>query len=144
MDEIITHIIKQKHIAVVGVSDKKFGGSIYKTLKSRGYTVYPVHPSRPSFDGDACHAKLSDLPAEVKTAIIAVSPEAAEMVVEDAASAGMTHLWFQQGKDFSHALQRAEEKGLKTVGQKCILMYAQPVTGVHAFHRWLARLFGKL
>lgn len=144
MNETIEHIISTKHIAVVGVSDTSMGGAIYKTLKQHGYLVYPVHPTRETFLSDTCYSSLTKLPSEVKTAVIAVSPEAARKVVDDAASAGMTHLWFQQGKNFSRVVAEAQAKGLKTVSRKCILMYAQPVTGIHSFHRTLNRLFGRL
>lgn len=144
MNDVIEYIISAKRIAVVGVSDKKMGGAIYKTLKQHGYAVFPVHPTRQSFDGDVCHSSLKTLPPDVKTAVIAISPAAAEQVVEDALAAGMTHLWFQQGKDFSGAVAKARAKGLQTVSRKCILMYAPPVTGIHALHRYFARLFGRL
>ncbi len=144
MNSNIEAIAGSKQLAVVGVSDKKFGGYIYKELKKRGYKVYPVHPTRDSFCGDTCYTSLTKLPTSVKAAIIAVSPESATAVVKNASSAGMTHLWFQQGKDFSEAITNAESLGLQTVSRKCILMYAQPVTGLHAIHRALARLFGKL
>jgi uncharacterized protein len=144
MNPIIEEIVSSKHLAVVGVSDKKFGGTIYKTLKERGYAVYPVHPSRTSFEGDPCFSSLKGLPGEIKTAVIAVSPAPAVQVVGDAVAAGFTHLWFQQGKDFSAAISKAQSKGLRTVSRKCILMYAQPVTGGHAIHRFFVRLFGRL
>jgi len=80
----------------------------------------------------------------VKAAVVAVSPDAAETVVEDAAAAGITHLWFQRGKDFSDAENKARAEGITTVSGKCILMYAQPVGGIHAAHRFLARIFGRL
>ncbi len=136
--------VDQKRIAVVGVSDKKFGGAIYKTLKKRGYTVYPVHPSRQTFDGDTCYSRLGDLPDGVKAAVVAVSPDVAETIADDAGSAGFTHLWFQQGKDFSSAEKKARSAGIATVSRRCILMYAEPVSGIHAVHRFLARIFGKL
>jgi len=144
MNKTIESFARPGKIAVVGVSDKKFGGTIYKTLKQRGYAVFPVHPERTSFDNDKCYKSLGDLPADVKAAIVAVSPKAAMAVVDDAAAAGLTHLWFQQGKDFSGAVTVAKEKGIHTVEKKCILMYAEPVTGIHAVHRFFVRLFGKL
>ena len=144
MNEIIQHFIDAKSIAVVGVSDKKFGGAIYKTLKKREYSVYPVHRTQENFDGDKCYSNLAGLPEEIKTAIIAVFPDTAKTVVDDAVEAGFTHLWFQQGKDFSAAIKKAEENEIKTVSKKCILMYAEPVTGFHAFHRFLVRLFNKV
>ena len=144
MNETIAQFVNSKQIAVVGVSDKKMGGAVYKELKQRGYTVYPVHPTRQTFDGDACHVSLRTLPPEVTAAIIAVSPETAEVLVDDAAAAGITHLWFQQGKNQSKAVAKANGLGLQTVSRKCILMYAPPVTGIHTFHRFLARLFGRV
>lgn len=144
MHDAITQFINQKHVAVVGVSDKKFGGAIYKTLKKRGLAVYPVHPTRDMFDGDTCYPRLTDVPSDVKAAVVAVSPEAAITIVEDAIASGIGHLWFQQGKDFSDAEAKAKATGINTVAGKCILMYAQPVTGIHAFHRFLARIFGRL
>ncbi len=144
MNATIAEISAQHAFAVVGVSDKAFGGAIYKTLKERGLAVYPVHPTRQTFDGDPCFASLLAIPKGVKTAIIAVAPAVAESVVDDAAKAGLTHLWFQQGKDFSTAAAKAQAKGLQTVSGKCILMYAGRVTGLHSFHRGIVRLFGRL
>jgi predicted CoA-binding protein len=143
MNETIQHFIGFKHIAVVGVSDKKMGGAIYKELKTKGYTVYPVNPTRKTFEGDACHVTLRTVPAEVKAAVVAVSPAAAEAVVEDALAAGITHLWFQQGPNFSDAVAKAKAKGLQTVSRKCIMMYAPPVTSIHSFHRFFVKLFGR-
>ena len=135
-------IAGSKHIAVVGVSERKFGGAIYKTLKKRGYRVYGVHPEMKSFDNDPCYVSLTSVPDEVDAAVVAVSPESAEKVVDDALERGISKLWFQQGPDFTKAVEKAEAAGIQTVNRKCILMYAQPVTGIHAFHRFLARIFG--
>lgn len=141
MDKAIEYFTRPQSIAVVGVSEKKFGGAIYKTLKKSGYDVYPVHPAKDSFRGDRCYPRVNELPSEVKGAVIATSAEAAVSIVDDAISANLTHLWFQQGNDFSRAIKKAAENGIRTVDGKCILMYAEPVTGVHVFHRFLAKLF---
>lgn len=143
MDAVIQTIISSSKIAVVGVSARKFGGTIYKELKKRGYEVVPIHPKLETFDNDRCYRSLTQIPKDITTAIIAVAPERALSVVNDAALAGVTHLWFQQGKNFCDAEQLAYAKNIKTVSGKCILMYAGPVTGMHALHRFLANLFKK-
>jgi hypothetical protein len=130
-------------IAVVGVSDKDFGGAIYTTLKQRGYRVVAVNPNRVSFDGDTCFASLKDLPPHYKHAVIAVAPNNAQSVVEDAIAAGFTHLWFQQGKDFSQQIRLAESRGITVVSRRCILMYTEPVDGIHSFHKFLAKCVGR-
>ncbi|HWR83669.1 MAG TPA: CoA-binding protein [Candidatus Deferrimicrobium sp.] len=144
MNEHIESFIKSKHIAVVGVSGRKFGGTIYKSLKERGYSVWPVHPTSRAFKGEACYASLRSIPEQVDAAVIAVSPANAEKVVEDAIQAGISKLWFQQGADFSKVVQKAKANGMEVVSGKCILMYTQPVRGIHGVHRFIARLFGRL
>jgi predicted CoA-binding protein len=144
MNERIENFIKSKHIAVVGVSERKFGGAIYKDLKTRGYKVYPVHPTMETFDGDRCFPTLKSIPEQVDAAVIAVSPANAEKVVEDARNAGIAKLWFQRGADFSKVVEKADTNGMQVVSGKCVLMYAPPVTGIHAVHRFFARLFRSL
>ncbi|HVP06259.1 MAG TPA: CoA-binding protein [Candidatus Acidoferrum sp.] len=143
MNDTIQFISTQSKLAVVGVSDKKFGGEIYKTLKRHGYTVYGVHPTRKTFAGDTCYGSLKEVQVDVKAAVIVVSPKFAEPIVDDAIAAEMTHLWFQLGNDYSSLVRKAQENGIKTVSRKCILMYAQPVSGIHKFHRGLAKFFGR-
>ena len=143
MDQNAADFIKSRELAIVGVSKRKFGGSIYRMLKQRGFTVYPIHPTLTAFDGDSCLPSLRDLPPGVDAAVIAVSPAHAENVVRDARSAGIKKLWFQQGADFREIALMAEAYGIKTVTRKCILMYAGPVTGIHSVHRFLAKVFGK-
>jgi predicted CoA-binding protein len=72
-----------------------------------------------------------------------MSPERAEKVVDDAIAAGFTHLWFQQGKDFRSVVARAEATGITTVSRKCILMYTEPVNGIHSFHRFFSKAVGR-
>lgn len=136
-------ISSANEMAIVGVSDRDFGGVIYRTLKERGITVYAVHPARTTFADDPCYPSLASLPSTVKTAVIAVAPQTADKVVDDAIAAGFTSLWFQQGKDFSAAEAKAKAADIQTSSGKCILLYAGEVTGVHAFHRFLAKLFRK-
>lgn len=136
-------ISSANEMAIIGVSDRDFGGVIYRTLKDRGIRVYAVHPARTTFAEDPCYPALTSLPSTVKTAVVAVAPQTAEKVVDDAIAAGFTSLWFQQGKNFSVAEAKAKAAGIQTTSGRCILLYAGEVTGVHSFHRFLARLFGK-
>ena len=145
MDESIAQFCKPQRIAVVGVSPtgKGFGYTIFKTLKKRGFEVIPVHPSGDTIDGQNSYKSLNDIPDIPDSAVVVVQPEAAQQVVSDAAQAGIRNIWFQQGADFSRAEAMAREKGLTPVVNRCILMYSEPVTGIHAFHRFLHDLFSR-
>jgi len=134
-----------RSIAVVGVSSHKtkFGGSAFRELKKRGYDVFAIHPSMDTFEGVKCYRSLADLPVVPGCALVTIKPEAASPVVEQAVSRGIRTLWFQQGADFSEAVAQAERAGLNVVKGRCILMYAEPVGGLHRFHRFLNKLFRK-
>ena len=145
MNDIIREFMNTEHIAVIGASanKKKFGRYIYDTLKARGRTVYAVNRGAEPVNGDQAYASLEDLPREVDSAVVAVKPESAAQIIEQAARRGIRRLWFQQGADFSDAIAGAEKQGIATVSNKCILMYLAPVTGIHRVHRFLSRTFGK-
>jgi len=134
-----------RSIAVVGVSRKnmKFGASAFRELKKHGYEVYPVHPSMDSIDGVKCYSSVANLPLTPDCVLVTVKPAAAGEVVEQAVAKGIRRIWFQQGADFSEAADKARHAGLDVVSGRCILMYTEPVSGVHKFHRFFSKLFGK-
>lgn len=146
MQPEIQKFIDSKHIAILGASPsgKKFGNYIYKNLKKKGYNLYPVHPTAEIIEGDKAFDNIKSLPDNVDSVLIAISPDKAEVVVDDAIDKKIKNLWFQQGADFSGPATKAKAGGIETITGKCILMYAEPVGGIHAIHRFFAKLFGKL
>jgi len=134
-----------KSIAVVGVSTKttKFGTSAFRELRKHGFEVYPVHPSMERIDDVKCYRSVADLPLTPDCVFVSVKPNAAGEVVKQAAAKGVRRIWFQMGADFSEAADKARQAGLDVVSGRCILMYAEPVSGIHRFHRFFSKLFGK-
>jgi predicted CoA-binding protein len=131
--------------AVVGVSAdrKKFGNIVYRTMKERGLHVVPVHPALTTVEGDPCFRTVMDLPAEVGSIVTVVPPSITEQVIEQCALRGIRVVWMQTGSESVRAIAVAESSGIAVVPRECILMYLEPVTSVHALHRWVVRLFGK-
>ena len=146
MDEAASSFIESKTVAVVGASTsrKKFGNIVYRDLKAKGYDVYAVNPNAGRIEGDVCYPTIQDLPSDVEAAVVVTSPDQAEGIVDDSFARGLKKIWFQQGAESPSAVKRAEDRGLTVVSRKCIMMYAPPVKGFHAFHRFLAKLFKKL
>jgi predicted CoA-binding protein len=103
-----------------------------------------VHRSLTEVGGDKCYRLLAELPDAVESLIICTKAEHAPALVLEAKENGIKRLWFQQGADFSEAIVAAEQADINQVNGKCILMYAPPVTGIHAVHRFFVKLFGKL
>lgn len=138
--------IAQKTLALAGASrsGKKFGNSVLKELTDRGYTVYPVHPEAEEIDGQRCYASLKDLPEAVGGAVLVTKPTQTELLVRQAKEAGIPRVWMQKGAHSDDAVTFCRENGIDAVHDECILMFSDPVNGVHAFHRWLWKVFGKL
>ncbi len=145
MKSEVKEFIKSKRFAVVGVSrdPKKFGNTIYREMKSRGYEVYGVHPSADEIAGEIYYASLPALRGRVDAAILCTKPEKVEPLLKDAAGAGIHNVWLQQGAESKGAIEAGKNLGLNLIAGKCILMYAEPVKSFHAFHRSFVKLFGR-
>ncbi|MBK6681338.1 MAG: CoA-binding protein [Ignavibacteriales bacterium] len=145
MDKQIEKMVSEKTFALVGVSSdvKKFGNAILKELTARGFTIYPVHPSLQMVEGVKCYKTLDLVAGLTSNLIICVKPERAALLVKEAASLGFTSVWLQQGSGSKEATENGVAAGIHVVSGKCILMYTEPVAGMHKFHRGINKLFGK-
>jgi len=143
MNEAIERFIQSHEIAVVGASGspRKFGANVLPALREKGYQTYAVNPNREAINNERCYKNLRELPPTVETALFVLTPKFAVDMVKEAAGVGIRRIWFQQGGDYREAAGLAKQAGIETITGKCILMYAPPVTGFHAFHRFVARLF---
>ena len=142
----IDDFLAQKTLALAGASrsGKKFGNVVLRELKSKGYEIQLLHPSAPEIGGVPCVPSLARLPRPVGGLVLVVPPAQTEKLVREAAVAGVTRVWMQQGSESPEALRLCRESGITAIHGECILMFAEPVGGVHRFHRWLRRVFKKL
>jgi predicted CoA-binding protein len=141
ISETIDAFLAQPAIAVVGVSRsaRHFGNSACRVLRDKGYRVYPVHRCAAQIDGMKCYARLADLPERVGGVLIVVPPRDAIDVIYDAAAAGITRVWLQQGAESQEGLKVCEQLGVDVVSGECILMFARP-TGIHRAHRFVRHM----
>jgi predicted CoA-binding protein len=138
--------VSQKSLALVGVSrsGKKFGNTILKELKEKGYTVYPVHPEAEEIDGARCYSSLNEVPQDVGGAVFVVKPAQTTKLVREAKERGIPRVWMQQGAQSDEAMQFCKDHDIDVVHNECILMFAGEAKGIHGFHKWLWKIFGKL
>jgi uncharacterized protein len=115
------------------------GGRIDNELAAKGYKISVVY-----LDGPEDAPKLGNLPQPVEGAIIAVPKDRSEQAVREAVAAGVPRLWIQNGCESQAAIDLAAKSGVPMVYGHCVMMYAEPVQSVHAFHRWMSKLFGNL
>jgi predicted CoA-binding protein len=141
----IESVINKKKLAFIGVSSdpKKFSRMTYKELKTKGFELYPVNPKMEDVDGDKCYKSIPDLPGDIKWGLFMTPKDETAGAVKQAVESGFESVWIQQGAHSEDAKNIALENNVKLVYNKCIMMFASPVKGVHSFHRFLAKIFGK-
>jgi len=140
----IEDFFAQPVLAVAGASrdSKKFGNAAYRDLKARGIKVLAVNPSTNTVEGDPCYPSLSALPEKVGGLVIVTPPAVTEKLVQEAAKAGITRVWLQQGAESPAAIQFCEQNGITVIAHECIMMYEPNTMFLHRFHRFFKELAG--
>ena len=64
----IEAFFQSRAYAVIGVSSnrRKFGNAVFRTMKEKGFTVYPVHLVSETVEGEKCYLSVADLPPGVR------------------------------------------------------------------------------
>ena len=111
-------------VAVVGATDDpaKYGSVIYRDLKRKGFTVWPVNPYRTTVDGDQTYASLADLPQKPTIVNVVVPPHVTLDVVKEAEELGLMNVWLQPGADGPEVLSYLQERGFNYLAHACIMV----------------------
>lgn len=120
---MMKEMLEHKVWAVVGATPKKekFGYKVYQALKKHDYTVYAIHPTAESIDGEKCYRSLAELP-EVPEVVNLIVPESVGLkTLESCRELGITRVWMQPGADTDAVLKRVDELSLNGV-QGCVLV----------------------
>ncbi len=141
----IEKFFESRAYAVIGVSSdrRKFGNTVFRTMKEKGFTVYPVHPKTDMVEGERCYRSVADLPPEVVSIVTVVPPLVTEGVVREGVAKSVRHFWMQPGSSSAAAVAAAREAGATVVEGDCILMFLEPVESIHALHRWIKKILGR-
>ena len=140
----IEAFLASKELAFCGASrnPKKFGRVVYDTLREKGFKLYPVHPFADEIAGDSCLKEISALPDEVKRLYIVTNKDQTADIVEQASRKGIHEIWIQQTSETPESIEIAEKHGITLIHKQCIMKFAEPVKGIHKFHRSISKLFG--
>jgi len=140
----IQSFLEPKELAIAGVSrnPKKFGRHVYEHLKKNGYKTYPVNPNIEDLNGESCYKSIMELPDNVDRIFIVTPAKQTEESVRLALEKGVKHIWIQQKSETPEALNLLKGQDVNLIHNKCIFMFADPVSGAHKFHRFINKLVG--
>ena len=142
----IEQFLEGRKLAIAGVSrdPKKFGHVVYLDLKKKGFEIYPVNPETDTIEGQPCFQSVSSLPADVKHLLVITPKNNTLDVLKEAIGKDIDNIWIQQMSDTREALDYLKDKQVRLVSKQCILMWTEPVSGFHKFHKTLKKIFGSL
>ena len=142
----IKAFLENRKLAIAGVSrdPKKFGYTVFADLRKKGYEIYPVNPEADLIDDQPCFHSVGVLPVEVKHLLVITPAKKTLEVLKEAVAKGIDNIWIQQMSDTPEAIQYLKDKDVNLVYKQCILMWTEPVSGFHKFHRTIKKFFGAL
>ena len=121
----IRSFLAQERFAVAGASPDraKYGNKCLRCYVQHGRKVVAIHPRETEVEGVAAYPRLADVPTTPQALSIITPPPVTESLVEEAAAAGLKHVWMQPGAESELAVRRAEELGLNVIaGGPCLLV----------------------
>ncbi|MCX6282498.1 MAG: CoA-binding protein [Bacteroidetes bacterium] len=142
----IESFLAGRKLAIAGVSrdPKKFGHTVYLDLKKKGFELYPVNPVADFIEGTPFFHSVSALPIDVKHLLLVTPKSKTLEVLKEAIAKGIDNIWIQQMSETREALDYLNDKQVSLVAKQCILMWTEPVSSIHKFHRNIKRFFGAL
>ena len=127
----ITELLKDPAttIAVVGANDDsaKYGGRIYRDLKTKGFTVYALNPNRDTVDGDPAFASLAALPEPPTIVNFVVPPPHTLRILHQCKELNLFNIWVQPGAESDEVLEYLASEGFNYLANSCIMVRAVSV-----------------
>ena len=144
--QTIEKFLNSKRFLFYGVSAdrNKFGNSVFKHLQVNGYNVIPVHPVLKQINGIDCVVNIKEIDDKPESAIIILSPENTDKVLEELIEFGIKSVWIQQRCESDNSIHLCNNNNIEVITGECIMMFAKNINLVHRVHKWINKVTGKL
>ena len=141
----IQGFLSAKTIAVVGASRKDYSHSqqAMKVMLEKGQTVFPINPFEAEILGHKSFKSISDLPNNIDAAFIILRKERVLALAREAAEKGIKYIWIHEKCTTQEIESITSNFDVKIISGECYFMWAEPVNGVHKFHRFIRRIFDR-
>ena len=112
-----------KNVAVVGASSdiSKPSYMVFKYLQNKtSFNLFPINPKEERIAGIKAYKSLRDVLSPIDICVVFRRPEFIAEVFEDASSVNAKVLWMQLGIKNEIVAEKAIEKGMRVVQDRCI------------------------
>lgn len=117
--------LRASSFAVAGASrnQAKYGSKVFAALVSSGRVVYPINPSAGKIGGSTAYPNLAAIPSVPEALSIVTPPAVTRVIIEEAVSLGVQHIWMQPGAEHEEASSLARQSGINVIDDgSCILV----------------------
>ena len=124
--DLVKDFLKQKRFAVAGSfrNESKYAYRILKTLKEKGYEVYPINPYLKEVEGLTCYPSVKDIHGSVDVVDIVTPPQVTEKIVAECKEKGISRVWIQPGAESQTAIKFCKDNSIEVVYNLCLMMNA--------------------
>jgi predicted CoA-binding protein len=123
-DQDLKEIIgSARNVAVVGASSdtSKPSYRVFNYLQEKtSFTLFPINPKEETIAGVKAFSALQEVPAPIDICVVFRRPEFMPEVFDAAISVGAKVLWMQLGIRNEDVAEKATNKGMKVVQDRCI------------------------
>ncbi len=148
MKDTIQAFVDDKNLAIVGASSNKdnFGRYLIAELLKLNYSPIPVNPKYDEVEGIHTIPSVKELPPDIKNVILAVPSSLTEEIVDQCIETHIKRVWMIRGMGKGTYTEAAHKKcmehEIEVVYGLCPMMFMGE--GMHKFHFWLRKRFGKM
>jgi hypothetical protein len=128
MEDIIGLLEKpDTTVAIVGATDNpaKYGYVIYRDLKRKGFSIFPVNHNRGTVDQDTAFKTLAEIPGAPTVVNIVVPPEETLLILQQCLELGLMNVWLQPGTESEANLTFLQEHSFNYLANACIMVQSR-------------------
>jgi len=121
-------------VALIGASNDstKYGNKIFKDLKTKGYTVYPINPKATSVEGVPALKSLDELKeqTQVDLLVFVVPPALGLETLKKAKELGYKKVWFQPGAADAAIAEYLDTNDFQYIIGACVMVESRDLVAV--------------
>lgn len=126
MHTLVKYFRTMPPVALIGASNDstKYGNKIFKDLKSKGYSVYPINPKATSIEGVPALHSLEELKeqANVDLLVFVIPPALTLESLKKANELGYKKIWLQPGAADAAVAEYLDTNDFQYIIGACVMV----------------------
>lgn len=112
------------NVAILGASNKpdRYSYKALQLLVEKRHTPFPVHPLLKEINGIHVYRRLSEIPDEIHTITIYLSPQNQQTVENDILQSKVQRVIFNPGTENPELAQKLQQIGIETVNACTLIL----------------------